>query len=263
MPPKARPTQKEIERWQLQRFIDLFQPTRWGEVLDHEEPDFLVRRELDTLGIEFTDLYWDQPSVKIPQQAVESLRARIADEAGRLYESKGLPKLHVSIHFIPSYVPTKKDVPRLSTAIANLIVDNIPSEGSSYSEDYDWNNRAYFPEGVHHIGAWQQPGLKRSYFNSPGAAMIPNLGRKDIERALASKQSKLERYRSNCQEVWLVINCDGAQLSTTFEYDEATTNTSFASGFDRAFLLRHMASKVHELPLTAHGSHPSVGFSLS
>ena len=245
----SKPTQKQVERWQFDRFRKVSGELAEYRVVDCEEPDFLVHGSERSVGVELIDLYWEQTLGAMPHQAIESLRARIAERAGRIYAASGLPPLHVSIHFNPNFTPTKKDVPRLSHAIAKLVAANVPEEGCSFEEDYDWLNREYFPEEISHLRAARFPVMQKSFFSSPGAAFIPELTKEDIERALVSKEPKVSSYRRQCSELWLVINCDGGHLATVFEHDDEAVRDVFASSFDRVFLFRHIAAKVHELRL--------------
>ena len=242
-------TKKEIERWQLDRFIEAFPGFPDGSIEASEEPDFLIRHPQRSIGIELTDLYWKSPTNGIPQQAQESLRNRIVKEAQRLYTQRGLPNLHVSVHFNPSYTPTKKNVLRLAIAIDELVAKNVPPLGEPYSEDYDWENRSYFPEEVIHIGAWNLPNAKTPFFTSPSASFVPTLEADDVVRALALKESKLPSYRQSCDEAWLLVNFDVGQLSTFFEHDDEVFHRAYSSGFDRVFLFRQVRSEIHELKL--------------
>lgn len=248
MPPQPL-SKKQVERWQLDRFIEAFHSFPRGSIEESEEPDFIVDSTERLIGIELTDLYWESPEAGVPQQAQESLRFRIVQAAQSLYGARGLPNLHVSIHFNPSYIPKKRDVQRLAAAIDKLVSNNVPAPGQSYNESYDWENRGYFPEEIYQVGSWNLPGAQGPFFTSPSAAFVPTLESDDIVRALSSKESKLSRYRLRCKEVWLLINFDGGQLSTFFEHDEKVVQQSYLSGFDRVFLLRHVGNKLHELKL--------------
>lgn len=249
MPLRPKPTQKQIERAQLDRFLSVASGLPSGLIVEAEEPDFLILCE-NTIGVELTDLYWSaQPGVA-PFQAVEGLRSRIAELAEHNYSSRGLPPLHVSIHFNPNYSLTKRDVPGLATAISDLVEANLPAEGGVYREEYDWDNRAHFPEELLLVSAWRLASLKRSFFSAPSAAFIPDMSREDIERILLAKANKVERYLRKCDQIWLVINCDGGNLSNVFDVDEEVFRTAFETPFDRVFVFRHMAGKVHELRLS-------------
>lgn len=243
------PTKKEVERRQLDRFIEALPTFPEGSIEESEEPDFIIRSSRRSIGIELTSLYWETPQVGISQQAQESLRHRIIKTAERLYSARNLPSLQVSIHFSPNYTPNKKDVQRLASAIDGLISQRVPMVGNSYSEDYDWENRNYFPEEINHICAWNLPNTEASFFSSPSAAFVPILESNDILRVLASKESKIPRYRQRCDEVWLIVNFDQGQLSTFFEHNEDVVEQIYSSDFDRIYLLRHIGSRIYELKL--------------
>lgn len=243
-----KPTKKQVERRQFDRFRQIHGALTEGNVVEDEEPDFLVS-EGRLVGVELTELYWEEVSGALPHQATEALRDRIAEMAWRKYDGKELLPVYVSAHFNPSCVLSKRDVPRLSDAIANWAANHIPAEGSPFYEDYDWENRAYFPEEVDHLSIWRFPGFKKSFFSSPGAAFIPELCRNDIERALRLKDPKVETYRKKCDEAWLLINCDGGRLSNAFKLSDGVLDEVFDSSFDRVFLFEHVAAKVHELRL--------------
>lgn len=240
---------KEIERLKLNRFAELSMLLSNGDIYNFEEPDFVIYQPNRILGIELTDLFWEEKTGIIPQQAVESLRWRIAESAGRIYDEFGLPPLYACIHFNQNYIPHKDEVSRVSIAIAKVVAANVPDEGDHYHENYNWQNRNYFPEEVERIGVSRFFGIDRTFFAPMEASFIPDLETKDIERTLARKESKLKEYRNWCDEVWLLINCDIGQLSTDFAHDSNIFSKEFSSGFDRAFLLRHMADKIHELKL--------------
>ena len=196
-------SKKQVERWQLDRFIEALPAFPEGSVEESEEPDFIVSSFERSVGIELTDLYWESSETGVPQQAQESLRYRIVQAAQRLYAERGLPNLHVSVHFNPNYVLNKSDVLRLAAAIDELVSNNVPELGQSYSEDYDWENRSYFPEEINHVGSWNFPSAPGPLFTSTSAVFVPTLKSDDIARALSSKESKLSRYRQRCNEVWL------------------------------------------------------------
>lgn len=241
------PTKKEAELWQFERFVVVMPALQGLEVIESEEPDFLIKLSGKTLGIELTELYHEPPEDGVPLQAQEVLRLRTAKAAQRLYAAKGLPSLHVSVYFNPSYVLSKRDVLRLSTSISDLVARNAPHPGQLFTEEYGWVNRDYFPEEINSISAWHVPSLTEPFFSSPSASFIPTLEESDIERVLRSKEPKVQRYRERCHEIWLLVSFDQGRLSTCFEHDEEVLRRRYASSFDRVFLLRHIGNTLHEL----------------
>jgi hypothetical protein len=238
-------TKKQFERWQLDRFAALCPAFPPGHIEETEEPDFLVGN--GRLGVELTDLFHETSHDASPLQAQESLRLRVAKAAEDLYQARGGPALHVSIHFNTHCELKKQDVGRLSQLIATWVHKNAPAPGQSFTEEYDWENRDYFPEEVHHLGAWQFPGITRTFFSAPSASFAPKLQAVDIRRALTAKEPKLPRYRLRATEVWLLVNIDIGQLSTYFLLEQEVLNERFETSFDRVFLLRHVGNQLHEL----------------
>lgn len=243
------PSKKEIERWQFDRFVAVMPDIQGHNAKESEEPDFLLALASKTIGVELTELYHELPADRVPMQAQEALRFRIAKAAQRRYAAKGLPSLHVSVHLNPQYVPNKRDVERLSIEISDLVEKNVPDPGQSFTEEYDWENREYFPEEVIQLSAWTVPGIGESFFSSPSASFVPTLEERDIERVLISKESKVQRYRENCDELWLLVSFDQGQLSTFFEHDEEVFQRTYVSSFDRVFFLRHVKSSLHEIKI--------------
>ena len=79
----------------------------------------------------------------------------IVKNAGRKYAATGLPPLHVSIHFSGEHHALyKAHIEPLAQAIASLVANNVPPPGSAFSEQYNWDNRAYFPEEIDTISAY-------------------------------------------------------------------------------------------------------------
>jgi len=122
-----------------------------------------------------------------------------------------------------------------------------------YSEDYDWENRTYFPEEISHVSAWHVPGQEAPLFQSGSSSFAATIQPTDIMRALALKEPKVAEYRKQANEVWLVVNYDTGQLSTHFEHEEATFSETYSSSFDRAFLFRQWGAELRELSLQRPG----------
>jgi hypothetical protein len=241
---------KEEERRQLNQFRSLYSGFPDGKIEGREEPDFLIHCQDRMLGIELTDLYWENTSGKRPHQEIEALNVRIVESAGKKYDSKRLPPLQAFIHFNPYYAPSKQEVESLSTKLADLFAKNIPQNDSEYSEYFNRKNKAYFPNQVNSVTSWLiPPNANKSCFTSPESSFIPKIETKQIEGVLRMKELKLECYREKCQEVWLIISCDREPLSTMFQGDKRIFETNFKSSLDRVFLFRHAANQINELLL--------------
>jgi hypothetical protein len=100
--------QKTKERYYLRLFSDLLKK-KLGEdfpldqVVDHEQPDFVVARPQGSLGIEITDLTREKhPSEKYSAAEKAGFCDKIVDDARRLCERWGIPPLWVTVWIIGS-----------------------------------------------------------------------------------------------------------------------------------------------------------------
>lgn len=249
---KAKPSKKEMERHQLDSFKRSWPDFPDCKIEEREEPDFLLRCKERTIGIELTELYWEAPAVGMPMQARETLLQRIVDRACRMYQAKGLPAVHVSVHFNHWFSPSKSDVYRLADVIeawAEKMLPVPPVRGARFEESYDHENRDYFPEEILSLSLQVWPEGYETSFSSPSAHFIPELEEKDICRTLQLKESKVVRYREACDETWLLINSDFGPLSTFFERNDEVFRSAFLSSFDRVFFMAHAGASPIELSI--------------
>lgn len=242
-------SKKDYEKILFDRFVMLKGDLPAGTVEQTEEPDFLLHcaNEGGSLGIELTALHWAATGKDQPAQAREAMLRRIAEMARDRYAATAQPSVTVSIHFSPFFNPTKAISSSLAESIAKVVQRNLPPMDETTNEEYTWDNRDYFPEEVNSLSVSRFTGHKEIFFSAPQAAFIPQLMRTDLERAITPKEAKVAAYRKKADEVWLVVTCDGGGLSGSYDFDEAMLNPAFVSGFDRIFLMRSLAARVHEL----------------
>jgi len=151
----------------------------------------------------------------------------------------------VSVRFNDQFALDKASVMPLATRVADWAAAHVPQTGASFAEDP--LNRAYFPRGLRALRVDRQEWMRRSRFSVSDAAWVPELAVSEVRRALERKKSRYGAYLNKCSEVWLVINVDAGQLSTTFEIGDAIAETTYESPFDRVFLLQHMTPHLSEL----------------
>ncbi|MBM3340689.1 MAG: hypothetical protein FJY56_01030 [Betaproteobacteria bacterium] len=239
---------KRIERALLEQFVRALREIPAGEVEATEEPDFLVHLPNRTLGLEVSELHRPTPDGEVPSQAAEAMRRRVVARAQDIYVARGLPAVHASVHLDSRKSISKGEVESLATSIATLVARNVPvADDQTVYEDYNWENRSYFPENVSRVSVGRFSGVTKTFFGCPGATFVPQLTREDIVRVLARKETKRTRYQSRCSELWLVVVADLAAMSTWFEFDSTVLDVEYSTGFDRVFLFRQFPQLAHEL----------------
>lgn len=240
-------SKKDIERWQLDRFASICPTFPAGPIISSEEPDFIVVTKKRKIGIELTDLYWQTINSELPRQSQETLWSRIVNVAERDYSKSGLTPLYVTVTFNQKSSLKKKDVERISTGVFDVVIRNVPLPGQNSVEEYDWDNRMYFPEEIARISVCNIKSMTESFFCVSSTAFIPTLSSEDISRIMSSKESKLEQYMNACDEVWLLVNYDCTPFSTFFKIDESVISLAYDSGFNRVFFMGHQTPKIYEL----------------
>jgi hypothetical protein len=247
-------SKKDIELWRLERFRRLVEDFPIGTLECSEEPDFLVHCNERALGIELTDLHRKTPEGQVPDQAREAMRHRVVARAQEIYESTQLPPVLASFLMDDRDHIGKSDVEDLAQQFAAMVTENVPDPNSGTELPRNWDDFRKLPRNLHKLFIRRFDIVTKSRFTTPVATWVATLDRKDLERALASKEPKVAAYRRRCNESWLVINADIESMSTWFELDAAILVHPFATSFDRVFLVQHFAGKVHELPVVASGA---------
>ena len=88
---------KAIERRFLNRVLSAIGKNSPYEVTDDEEPDFIVRFGAECVGVEVTRLY--HPPTSRGSRAWEGACEAVLKATQKLWETKNLPRVHVSVHF--------------------------------------------------------------------------------------------------------------------------------------------------------------------
>lgn len=247
-------SKKDIELWRLERFKTFIADFPNGTIESTEEPDFLVRTQGWTVGIELTDLHRETPTGEIPQQASEAMRRRVIARAQALYNAGNHPPVLASFFLHDSIHIKKDEVEPLAEDLANLVIANLPEPSSRADVPKDWDDTQPRPSILQSLSINRLDAVTRTFFSSPSATWVATLTREDIERALSSKELKCTTYRTKCDEAWLVINADIESIATWFEFDPEDIKFPFITQFDRVFLVQHFAGKVYELSAQGSGT---------
>lgn len=242
----ANSQKKQIERRTLELLRSLLPSFPKGEIISGEEPDFTIFLDSGKkLGIELTELHRQSLPGQPAPQSQEALKHRAVMRAQEIYDSTGGPFLHVSVHF--EYIEiSKSDIASLAQIISDVVGTIIPPIGETRIAEPGYGNTNQFPEELHLVSAHNLPGGTRSFFQAPGSTWVPTLQDEDVIRAIASKDRKYDRYRSQVDEVWLVISCNTRFMSTWFEGIAGIQDREYETKFDRILILSHFENRVVE-----------------
>lgn len=162
-----------------------------GELLPHERPDFLLRADGRTLGIEVTELCREEP------RAEGAKLANVAGQAKRRYNqlASNVP-VEVSAVFAPR-------IERLSfNQLVNSLVGFVHAHRDSLG-CFHWND-CDLPDGYSSIaihGASESAGRWRTF-----KAFDTTLAPRDLlQSRIDEKNLRLPGYRRAADEVWLLL----------------------------------------------------------
>jgi hypothetical protein len=237
---------EELERIYIEAFANAYPAFPSGRMDKSENPDFLVHNGEDVLGIELTRIFRKSRHELSPMREQESLRERIADIAKSEYDERDLPPVHVSVFFDDQHILRKADVRRIAEKLVALVVRLMPEPGYSCEEEYDWINREYFPEEVLHVIVRRREYMTASFWSTPLAAFLPQVGPEEIQAEIAKKEQKLDLYLRSCARAWLVLLSHGEGLSSIIAVSSEALSAKYLTRFERVFLFQ-MPASVNEL----------------
>jgi hypothetical protein len=240
---------KDLEVWyveQLRRALSSFPA---GQIVPAEAPDFVVHTANGALGIEVTAIYQQPVSGQLPLQAVERLREYVVQRAQAIHESRGGPPLYLSAYFSPNARLSKSDVEACAEQLAEFVVSIEMPPGSDMEYEETVRGRGQLPAEFSALRVYRVPGQVERFWAAPSAGFVPHCTPEDLQAVLDTKSAKVDRYRTNCEHLWLLIAINGFALSASLDVPESTLTARFHSRFDRAFLLENHRSRVWELIL--------------
>ena len=237
---------KELERWQLERFKRTCHTFPQGDIINSEEPDFLIKSSPVTVGIELTQLYRSDSDTKLPLQATENLRKQIVDRAQGLYNEGGGPPLWVTVCFSLVSQLRKSLVPELAARIAHLVAATHVCIDDRIELEAEWH-LLNFPDEIDSIHIRRLPILTEGFWNTWSSGWVPTYNPDQLQKIIESKEKRIPSYRGRCNLVWLVIVVGGFAISSTVNFANSVYNHSYTSGFDRVFVFENAGEKSFEL----------------
>lgn len=212
-----------------------------------ESPDFTLKGEGVCLGLELTQLFHPSSQAALPRRAVESLRGRVVSQAQSLYKMAANPPVHVSVFFNSFKRLNRAGISPLAQKLANLVLRNLPEQDGHRSEEFDWDNRAWFPEEINHVLVWRIPQILNSHWSAPDAEYIPECSIELVQGVIENKNTKLGNYAKIVPECWLLIVLDGFRLSGTFNVTQTVLDHVYPSGFKKVYLFQPFERRVYSL----------------
>ena len=232
---------KEMERFFLNRFKELFPEFPLNQLKDSEEPDFIVIIENEILGIEITELYRTPINNEPILQEQESLRNQLANKSCEFYEQIESHPIIVTLHFNSTKFLKKKNLENIAKNILDLVLQNEPDIGKNIILK-SLNYPKSFPQELNAISIFKYKLIKENFWTVANSGWGHKLTIDEIQNRIDIKNKKIKNYKTknNCSKLWLLIVSSGYNISTTMDFPDDIKQNLFKSNFDRLFILNDM-----------------------
>jgi hypothetical protein len=213
-----------------------------------QKPDIIFPKL--ALGIEITEYILGQGRKGSPLRRLETVRRKIVRDAQAGYERHGTRRLQVTVIWANLDCPSKCEEDQLARAITRLLLSLDWQQRRIWHVDWEHFVEPILQKYVQEVSAYSLDA-NESCWGSSAVAWLSG-AKERLQRALEQKESKVVQYRQFCREIWLLIVASRGWLSSMYFDDAAEAlNGTFASSFDRAFLLDERTATVSELSLHA------------
>jgi hypothetical protein len=245
--------QKQRERFLLDRFLEHrgISPTNIKQP-DPPDPDFLIDIDGRKVGIELTRVFvrpdkHPRPVKEPLPQEVESITNWIVSRARKIYFDAECPPVLARIVFSNRITLDKKK----GDQIAKLIAGRIQRMGIQNSQVI-WRSsegereEALLSKSVVSIYAHGVAKLHLARWIVARAGFVHTLTAKHLQDRIDSKAKKINGYKKNTEEIWLLIVADRTLPSQKFMLSPSFPLDSLSSRFARTFYYGYGADGVIE-----------------
>jgi hypothetical protein len=236
---------KEVELECVKWFAAIWPGLGIQRIIEHESPDALCEIDRISTGIEVTE-YFSEPGGRLPPQAIDGYREKLAAEIKKIHQRRGLAAGHVSVDlYSDEALRTRKKREQLRDSLLELVDSDRLKESPRL-------NITDPPEALHRLGVgsvrWYRfdPPLPPSW-SFPHAAFSENARPEQFQRIFDKKALLEPQYRLSSQRVWLLIVSGMSGLSSIADITAEVTSHKYFGPFDRVFIFSTVGGEVHEL----------------
>jgi hypothetical protein len=222
----------------------------FGERAPDGAPDFLIRLPQRVLGIEHREVMKPQRSTRQVERAFEQNCDEILRMGREQAELRGLPPVRVSVFFGSTVPGARQERLALARALVDVVHDYMPEDKQNVRLDYEhFQGRDLHGIDTVHINRYDDfPSA--GHWIAPRAAWVMSECTDLLQRAIAEKAPKYDRYRRHCDECWLLLVADSTKPSASIHPSDESLAHKYVSPFDRTFFLDAGMGTLHQLKTT-------------
>ena len=219
----------------------------FGEKMSDGAPDFIVHASGHRLGIEHREVLVPQSPTQTSERAQEAHEDDILAMAKELTELRGTPVSRVSVSFGRGLPLKRQQRLALAREISALVHDYLPANDRYVALDYNH----FFPRKIHglqRVSIYRNDALTAAaHWTALRAAWVMSDCVDLLQQAIDDKANNYDKYRTHCDECWLLLVADTRKPSGTVHPDDRSTSHEYRSPFERTYLLDVFRGALHLL----------------
>ena len=242
---------KNRERLFLDEAMSLSQYFPEGEIINSEQPDFIIINTNVFIGVEMVDYIRGQNQDDSAYRRNEILWQKVADATKLKYEYQHSDPLMILFHWYPHRYLRDSEIEELANEAAKAVIRNTSlsdydSIQISSSDLGDGKLSLY----VHTISVRRVNYINQVICSYAYAGLVSVIAG-EIQVLINKKDKKVADYLKKCQEIWLLIVADGVRISSSIDISPNTLNTQFKSQFNRVLFYDRERKRVFDLQVSS------------
>lgn len=233
---------KDTERKYVLEVKEIVPDFPSGNIIDSESPDFLIKSKERTIGIEVTCFNRKQSTRNTNDREIEAIHSKIMNSAQRIFETKHKVPLQVSPTWKINNRLSRKQINILATSLVEIIEKNIPKDihvlKTIENIEFRETPLSTYCSYINVIKLRKKP----LWASHEGGWIFVN--KSEIDERIKNKKNKISCYLQKCNEIWLIIICEGNSISSSVDLQDVDSWTFF-SPFDKIFLYDREETTVH------------------
>lgn len=228
------------EKYAFEKFLELYKKLPMGQ--KSESPDFLIKTDNGTVGVELIEIINEQTKEYTPDQ-IYSIEDKVTEYAKTEFEKLTKKKLLVSIGFHDNLKMNNRRVKELGQQIAHLLYKqtlHLPDNELFYSGEI----KGILPTELSLISFDIVPFLDELIWQPIRQKFIEYLEAKHLNKAIEKKEKLIAAYKTKADKVFLLMTEGFLPRSWYGDFKDRQIQDS---QFDKVFLLRIMTNELIEL----------------
>ena len=240
------PSKEEKESSFFDSFVSIAKDVPKGKWARAEAPDYILRTDKQSYGLEITSLVLNHSRGKHTQAAIRRSQDNSFAIASELAEEHGLPPLEVTAKF-RSDTSTVDEV-AAGNELFVFVKEKLNKINDSGDKHFRPNELRFF-EWIQIVKGTLR-GRQWLYHHRWGrlhANWLHIDPIEELQQVIEGKGKRIKEYRKKCDECWLLIGVDEWTAPEAVTLTERGITHKYETKFSRVYFLRNIEQKLYRL----------------